>query len=526
MRILLSLGILVIYLAPITITGAGVVGKVFSALKNVEEVYSLYEKYFEEEVAPEIDGVIHSLKREFDYSISDILKSALTEDYERDIEMPMHALFHSMELFFHHPSEALLDDLKTICNRNNPFNVLLNLKYKLEEEESTYFKQLKVFNFKSEYADSLVKELQGTVVKLVLSHGLCRAFSTNNVEGPPKYVEEVAKRVLRLIRKERRAAPNWLNSDTIYKHLRSINIPKCFPHEEANQLETFRWHFKCDRTNSKVIPDCVPPAKGGWERMRFVGNADSNLCSVDFICQGNGTPALTEYLIQEYPFATTIACMRNITRFIYEDLVKNYNYGKKWTVFISPDSCIGEKETNVAEIEVQSFKVTVYFSNPLKSPVRMPFEEIKSKIKSHFWNFLGKICFWNNVCSLRLIENKLINNVYEKLDSYGYCRNRNLCIACTERSTGYVTDSNIDINLYPPCDGCSFVPIVMGPEDGQEEEYPPDDKLDDKNPLQWLNILPRKLANLQKVHEEKTNRIDGLVKKELAEEISGIFGES
>lgn len=54
-----------------------------TAVQVIEKIHSLNEMFFEEEVVPVVDHILQDLKKEFDYSMPDILKAAVISDYER-----------------------------------------------------------------------------------------------------------------------------------------------------------------------------------------------------------------------------------------------------------------------------------------------------------------------------------------------------------------------------------------------------------------------------------------------------------
>ena len=258
--------------------------------------------------------------------------------------------------------------------------------------------------------------------------------------------------------------------------------------------------------------------------MMYIENGDKNLCSIASICKRNYASALAEYLTSNYPFDSSVSCMRKITRFIYEHLVETYDYGKQWTVFISSHYCAGRKDTNVVEIDVDSFKVTVYFSNPVRTPVSMPFEDIKATLGSKLENIFSMWHLWKSFCPFPFTgKTRLMENVYKRIESKNYCEDRKLCISCAETSAGYVTDMNADIKLFAPCAGRPFIPVIMGPKDNEETWYPSEDKFDD-DLFGWVSdissiILEVENSNTQII--ERENDIQKvIVMEDFAEEIS------
>lgn len=153
--------------------------------------------------------------------------------------MPTHTLFRSIEIFFHNQSETSLTDMKQICVQNHPLSVLLNFQYKLEKEDSTYYKHLKLFNFKSEYANLFVKKFEGVVSKLMFSYAFCQVFLTNNTIQSVKHMEQATESVLTLIWKQRKEVPNMIPPESIRRHIIESNAEKCS--EEAQFLVD-----KCD----------------------------------------------------------------------------------------------------------------------------------------------------------------------------------------------------------------------------------------------------------------------------------------
>ena len=220
--------------------------------------------------------------------------------------------------------------------------------------------------------------------------------------------------------------------------------------------------------------------------MMYIENGDKNMCSITILCEEHYTSHLTRYYSKQYPFDRSIICMRNLTRFIYEDLVNTYNYGKQWTVFVSPYFCKGRKSLDVTEVEIGDFKVTVYFSNPVKAPV-IPFEEINDILGSKINNFFSMFHPSNKFCPMNPNhKTELMNSFYEKVNSYGYCNDREFCAACAGTASGYVTDNNVDIKLFAPCVYHRFTPLIMGPRHDEQLQYPPDDKFNKTDPLAKL----------------------------------------
>ena len=211
--------------------------------------------------------------------------------------------------------------------------------------------------------------------------------------------------------------------------------------------------------------------------------------------------------------------MKNTSNVIHENLIKHYDYGKQWTVYASLDPCVGKQKNNVVVFNIEPVTFLIYFSNPLVRPVSTPFEDIKIELASTDVNFFEMARFWNHLCPYPWQKkNKLSKNFYKKLKNENYCKNRNLCAVCTERNIGYSTDNNVDISLFAPCVGRSFIPVLMGPVNGQEEKYPLDDIFEKEYPLKLLNNLTIKINDLKKKHEHEIEKVTQLSK--LAEEVS------
>ena len=136
--------------------------------------------------------------------------------------MPTYALFNSIDLFFRHPSKSSFNDMKTICNQNHPMKILLSFQYKLNKTDSTYYKHLKLFDFKSDFANLLKKKFEGVLSKLMFCYLCCQAISTKNTGDPMKHMEETANSILTLIREQRREVPNMLTPEIIIHHLHGL----------------------------------------------------------------------------------------------------------------------------------------------------------------------------------------------------------------------------------------------------------------------------------------------------------------
>ena len=161
--------------------------------------------------------------------------------------MPTHVLFRSIEIFFRHPSEKSLADAKAVCSHNHPLNILLRFEYKLNKTDSIYYKSdsiyyeyLKLFNFKSEYANLLVKQFERIVNKLIFAYGFCYTFVMNNTTHSIKHMGETARSVLTLIREQRKEVPNKLTPDIISRYVSELVMMKCSaeaPHTLNNNYQ-------------------------------------------------------------------------------------------------------------------------------------------------------------------------------------------------------------------------------------------------------------------------------------------------
>ena len=196
----------------------------------------------------------------------------------------------------------------------------------------------------------------------------------------------------------------------------------------------------------------------------------------------------------------------NFTDLVHRELVKNFDYGKEWTVFLHPGSCTAKAGKNVAEIPMNDFTVFVYFSNPLKTSVNADFKKIENEFKPSFLGFLDMLLPGNrNPCPWMWENaNKLSANLFEKINYYGYCEDRTLCATCSSSYDMSITGKkNVVLDVIKSCMG-KYIPLIMGPTKNQEEKYPSNDKLDDTNPLKWLTTLIEKIDNLRKKFEEET----------------------
>ena len=209
-------------------------------------------------------------------------------------------------------------------------------------------------------------------------------------------------------------------------------------------------------------------------------------------------------------------CLRRISKYIYNNLTKTYNYGKIWTVHTSFDSFTGRKDGNVAEGKIGPVKVLVYFSNPIINDIAMPFEEIEENLVSRSSNFFEMFRFWDHLCPYPWADRKeLIRKFYHKLESYDYCGSRSLCVVGTGRHIGYFTDNNVDMGLFAPCVGRSSIPVLMGPEEDQEMKYPLDNTFNEEYPSKLLNILKGNITQLKSKYRREIERAEREIEREL-----------
>ena len=196
--------------------------------------------------------------------------------------------------------------------------------------------------------------------------------------------------------------------------------------------------------------------------------------------------------------------------------MKTYDYGKIWTVHTSADPFIGKMEGNAVEYEIGPLTVLIYFSNPPKTPVLMPLEEIEENLVSRTLNFFEMLRFWNHLCPY-VWEGRtgLAERFYDKLIQNNYCGNRNLCAIGTERHIFSLKGSNTDLSFVAPCVDRDFIPIIMGPEKGQEKEYPPGDKLKVEDPFKWLSKLGEKMKKLRNEYKQEIRRTARAIKQEI-----------
>ena len=186
-----------------------------------------------------------------------------------------------------------------------------------------------------------------------------------------------------------------------------------------------------------------------------------------------------------------------MTENIFNNLVENYNYDKRWLIQISLDRYVGTKK-NVAEFEIGHLKVLVYFSNAVKGSVSMPLENIKEKLIFKSTSSSGSSCPYSSEG-----EDHLHKKFYDKLKSNNYCRNRSLCVVSTKHgSFGWKHSGNIDVSYIAPCKDNHFLNIIMGPESDQEEEYPSGDKFDNESPFKQFTVLEKQITKLYNEHKE------------------------
>ena len=187
-----------------------------------------------------------------------------------------------------------------------------------------------------------------------------------------------------------------------------------------------------------------------------------------------------------------------MTKNIFNNLIENYNYDKRWLIQISLDRYVGTKK-NVAEFEIGHLKMLVYYSNPVKNYTYMPLEDIKEKLI-----FKGT----RSSCPYLLEgEDHLHRRFIEMLKFNHYCENRSLCVVSTKRGASrWAHFDTIDRSTIAPCKDNHFLNIFMGPESSQEEEYPSGDEFDNENSFNWFHNFTQKMTNLQQTYEEELRR--------------------
>lgn len=162
--------------------------------------------------------------------------------------MPTYALSCFIEHFFHYPSERTLADVKRICNQNHPLEILIKFKFQLNRNDSTYYKHLRLFDFKSQYANLLMEKFEAIVAQLIMAHGICRSFSTNSIEKVTLNVEQIASSIIRMIREQRKEVPNMLTPKMILRHLSGIDKPECFEEEALPWEKKYNTKVLCPGT--------------------------------------------------------------------------------------------------------------------------------------------------------------------------------------------------------------------------------------------------------------------------------------
>ena len=218
-------------------------------------------------------------------------------------------------------------------------------------------------------------------------------------------------------------------------------------------------------------------------------------------------------------------CIRSLSTFIKNDLIKHYNYGKQWTVYMSMDSCFGKKNANVAEVQIGPIIVLVQFSNPTISPVLIPFEKINENLVSRKLSLLEMLCFWDHLCPYPWVGiEELAEKFYRKLELNNYCGSRSLCAVCTGRILSSSMSNVTKESVFAPCILRSPIPVLMGPEMGQEMQYPPDDRFCEEDLFSWLNILIEEVHELNIKYKKEIKRTERAIQdefefEELAEEI-------
>lgn len=143
--------------------------------------------------------------------------------------------------------------MKWLCYLHNPLSMLMYLRDELNGENSIYYEYLEIFNFKSKYANLLMKRFQGNVIKLVILYGLCPNLVTGKTKEITKDVEDIATSILTLIQEQRKEVPNMLTSETIIKHFSDFKMPTCFSEETADFINYLDINIICSHKEDVSI---------------------------------------------------------------------------------------------------------------------------------------------------------------------------------------------------------------------------------------------------------------------------------
>ena len=341
--------------------------------------------------------------------------------------MKTDALFNSIESFFHNSSEIFFEDMKDICAVNQPFEILINLKTKLEDKDSSYISQLKALGWKSKAASDIMKAIHGTLGKLVISYGFCKG-STKNIKGTPNHIMEIVNSTLDILKQQRKEVPNMLPSEVIQGYLKSMaeNFPKCDSDESEKN------------------------------------------------------------------------CTDKVADFIVANLQHAFDYGKNWSVRVAKRSpCYGKINQNSFQIEISDFAVLVHFTNPVSSLSEIPTTKISNKLDEK----TKKVYFWQSICPLPWLDiaNLVTKNAFNRIESF--CENKTLCVVCKDEGT-VINDNNINKAKFDPCVTHKELTVIMGEEQGQEQQYPADDKVDFDAGFKSVKELEGKLNKWKSQLEE------------------------
>ncbi|KAE9547292.1 hypothetical protein FO519_009496, partial [Halicephalobus sp. NKZ332] len=402
--------------------------EIMDFIANTHETYGVYQDIFQNDVRPEINSVLLELKKEFDFTMNDVWKTALTSDYKQEIEIKTNALFTSIERFFHNSSVSFLDDVKEICADTQPWKIMANLKLKLEDEDSVYIRQLKLLGWKSKSANDIVKKIQGTLSKLVISYGFCKGFNEKDVKGTPSHVAEIVNSTLNTLLHQRKKVPNMLPPQSIEDHLEKIseNFPKCDKDEDERN------------------------------------------------------------------------CTERVSKFILDDLQRTFDYGKVWSIRVSKSSsCSGTLGRNSFQTKISDFNILVHFTNPILAPLEIPEDEVNEKLNEK----TSKIHFWESVCPIPWFDfwDSVTKNAFRRIENL--CENRTLCVVCKSDNT-VINNGNINMTDFNPCMTHRKLTVIIGGEEGEEEKYPYEDKIDFEEGLKWMKKIEVKLEKWKKMFYE------------------------
>ena len=331
--------------------------------------------------------------------------------------MKANTLFNAITRYFNNPSKALLENIKTVCNGNDPYTIMGYLETKLKDEDSTYMKQLRVLGWKSKVANILVKRIQEVLGKLIINYGFCEGLNGRHHMKTPNHVIELLNSTFVLLEENRMKIPNLLPPGAISQEVTNLysSFPKCKDKDDKN-------------------------------------------------------------------------CTQNIANFIVNYLQNTFNYGKQWSVIIGENSFYeGEIGRNTAKINVGGYNILVHYTNPVFVHPKIPADEVNRRFnKKTSWP-----TFWKTICPWPLIDRgiKVQSNALNEIAEL--CTNRSLCLVC-KAPNAVLDNGNIDEAKFDPCVTDKELTVIMGEENGQEQQYPSNDMTNFDEGFRWVKNFENK----------------------------------